>query len=55
MYVINMSKKKFKTLNMVEIGPKTLNTESEVYHFIYKNQPPILKMKHRCQAPVFQN
>jgi len=55
MYVINMSKKKFKTLNMVEIGPKTLNTESEVYHFIYKGKDMVFKKLNIINGNVFAN
>ena len=55
MNIINLSKKKFETLEPIEIGKSVTNTEALLYKFIYKGKLMAFKKLHLLNGVVFAN
>ena len=55
MKVINLSKKKFSTLNLVEIGDGVRNTEAKLYFFDHRGRKMVFKNLHRLKGGIFAN
>ena len=55
MDIINLSKKKFSTLNPIEIGEGVVNTEAVLYFFNHRGRKMIFKNLHRLKGSIFAN
>ena len=52
---INLSKKKFDSLDLIEVSKDVTNNEALIYMFNYKGKKMILKHLHRLNGAVFTN
>lgn len=55
MKTINLSKKKFESLNKLELSKNTFNTEGQMFDIKYKNKDKILKRLYHDIGVVFAN
>ena len=55
MDIINLSKKKFSTLNTLDFGKNVTNTEAILYTFDYKGKKRVFKNLHRLKGSIFAN
>jgi serine/threonine protein kinase len=55
MHTIEMSKKEFQNLELLQIPSNVLNTEGIIYEMKYKNCDKVLKSLYNLNGPIFAN
>lgn len=55
MKIISISKKTFENLNYLKLPVGLINTEGEIYEFVYRSEPKVLKKLYVLEGKTFAN